>query len=66
MTPEEYNYAAFPRDADDEVFAAFADGLKIGQRAPETTLTDLDTGRSVSLRELTRDGLLVLEFGSFT
>ena len=66
MTPEEYNYAVFPRDADDSVFAAFAEGLKVGQRAPDPSMVDLDSGGPVQLRELTTGGLLVLEFGSFT
>lgn len=66
MSPNEYNYAAFPRDADDPVFAAFAEGLKVGQRAPDPSLIDLDAGRAVRLRDLTKAGLLVLEFGSFT
>ena len=66
MTPEDYNYAVFPRDMDDPVFAAFAEGLKVGRRAPDSTLLDLDSGQPVGLRDLTRDGLLVLEFGSYT
>ena len=66
MTPEEYNYAVFPRDADDPVFAAFAEGLKVGRRAPDPCLIELASGHAVQLRDLTQDGLLVLEFGSFT
>lgn len=61
-----YNTSAFPVESDVEDFARFPDICKVGTRAPETTLTDLDTGESIDLRDVTRNGPTILEFGSLT
>jgi len=66
VTPEEYNYAAFPLDMDDPVFEAFPTKLRVGQRAPDPQLHDLAAGKTMRLSEVTRLGLTVLEFGSLT
>ena len=62
----DYNYATFPLDMDGPLFAAFAEHLGPGQRAPDGTLTELATGEQVLLSSLWKRGPLVLEFGSQT
>lgn len=67
MTPEEYNYAAFDRDVENPVIDTFVDfPLRPGMRAPSFPLEDLDSGEATEMKELWRDGLVVIEFGSFT
>lgn len=67
ITPDEYNYATFPADDDPELFASFFEHLKPGERAPDPTLLDLDSGQQVRLSDVTSGaGLTVLELGSFT
>jgi hypothetical protein len=61
-----YNAPSFPVDSDVEDFARFPDIVKVGTHAPETTLTDLETGNPVNLRDITRQGVTILEFGSLT
>ncbi|CAN5704109.1 hypothetical protein BH23CHL2_BH23CHL2_24130 [soil metagenome] len=65
-TEREYNYATFPSDDDPELFAAFPEHLKPGEPAPDPELLDLDTGDRLSLHEITRQGLTVIELGSLT
>lgn len=62
----EYNAADFPVDSDVEDFARFPEIVKVGTTAPDPVLTDLDTGETVQLRDLTRQGITILEFGSLT
>ena len=67
MTPEEYNYAVFDMDREMPVIEAFAEfPIHPGDVGPSYPLEDLDTGETIELKELWRDGLLVIEFGSFT
>lgn len=67
MTPEEYNYATFDMDREAPVIEAFVDvTVRPGTRAPSFPLEDLDSGEPVEMRELWRDGLAIIEFGSFT
>lgn len=61
----EYNYATFDIAAEDPHFAAFADGLHVGDPAPTGELETLDGG-TVAMDSLWSSGLAVLEFGSFT
>lgn len=63
---EPYNYRIFPVESDVEEFQRFPEIVTVGTHAPETTLTDLETGEPVSLRDVTRQGLTILEFGSLT
>ena len=42
MDAETYNYAVFPAEDDVEVFARFGEHLKVGQRAPDFELINLD------------------------
>lgn len=65
-TDTPYNYSSFPVESDVEDFQRFPDILKVGTRAPDPTLTDLDTGEPIRLSEMTRQGISVLEFGSLT
>ena len=61
-----YNVNEFPVESDVEDFERFPDVMKVGTTAPDTLLTDLDSGEQVSLRDVTRNGLTILEFGSLT
>lgn len=66
MSGDQYNYAVFPPEDDPEIFGGFPHHITVGERAPDGTLLDLETGQSVRLSELTRNGLTILEFGSLT
>jgi hypothetical protein len=66
MTADSYNYSVFPPENDVEAFAHFMEFLKVGQRAPDPELTDLDTGQPTRLSSITRQGMTVVEFGSLT
>jgi len=67
VTLEEYNYSVFEMDREQPVIDAFATTpLHAGTRAPSFPLEDLGTGATVDMKELWRDGLLIIEFGSFT
>ncbi len=66
MDPDTYNYAVFPAEDDVEVFARFAEHLKVGQRAPDVELIDLESSQPVRLSSFTTSGLTVVEFGSLT
>jgi hypothetical protein len=61
-----YNATSFPVDSDVEDFANFPNICTVGTTAPDTLLTDLDSGEPTSLRDITRNGLTILEFGSLT
>ena len=65
MTMPEYNYPTFDMTAEDPHFAAFANGLHVGDRAPGGKLEDLDGG-TIAMDSLWSTELAVLEFGSFT
>lgn len=65
MAAEQYNYSEFvasPREFTD--FAVHAP--KVTMRAPSFPLEDLATGDIVQMSELWRDGVALIEFGSFT
>ena len=67
MTPEEYNYSVFEMDREQPVIEAFSEvPLHPGMRAPSFPLEDLDSGELMEMKELWRDGLVIIEFGSFT
>ncbi len=61
-----YNYPVFPPDDDVEAFANFQGHLKVGQRAPDPELEDLESGSRVRLTNFSSRGLTVVEFGSLT
>ncbi len=61
---EEYNYAAFARSSAAGMAAAFRGTVRVGEVAPDFTLTALD-GSAVRLADL-RGTYVVLEFGSIT
>jgi hypothetical protein len=61
-----YNYREFPTDLEQERFAAFAEVLRPGSRAPDGELVDAVTGETVTLSSLWKAGPLVIEFGSFS
>jgi len=67
VTPEEYNYSVFEMDREQPVIEAFSEvPLHPGMRAPSFPLEDLDSGELMEMKELWRDGLVIIEFGSFT
>lgn len=67
MSPDEYNYSVFEMDREMPIIEAFGDvDIGPGGRAPSFALEDLDTGEAVEMSELWRDGLAIIEFGSFT
>lgn len=67
MTPEDYNYAVFEMEREMPKIESFGDlPLRPGARAPSFPLQDLQSGERVEMRELWRDGLVIIEFGSFT
>ena len=67
MNREEYNYSVFDMEREQPVIEAFADNpIRPGTRAPSFPLEDLGTGETVEMKELWRDGLVLIEFGSFT
>ena len=66
MDADSYNYAVFPAEDDVEVFARFGEHLKVGQRAPDVELIDLESGEPVRLSAFTSRGLTIVEFGSLT
>ena len=61
---EQYNYSEFALGGDG--FLSFRTILPVGSRAPDLTLTELQTGRSVQLREYWQGQDLLVEFGSLT
>lgn len=61
----DYNYDTFNMAAEDPHFAAFVDGLHVGDSAPTGELETPDGG-TVAMDSLWTTGLAVLEFGSFT
>lgn len=62
----DYNYDTFDMKSEEPSFSAFPAHLKVGERAPDAVLEDLETGEPVSIRRLASSGVAVLEFGSFT
>jgi hypothetical protein len=66
VTEDDYNADTFPVESDVEDFARFPDIVKVGTTAPDTILTDLDSGERVSLRDISKRGITILEFGSLT
>ena len=60
---DSYNHASFGQcDIDAPEFGAVA---KVGTKAPNFTLSDLD-GRKISLKDFTGRKHVLLEFGSIT
>ena len=59
-----YNYEAFVRSSAVGMGGVFRGTLRVGEQAPEFTLTALD-GSTVRLADL-RGKFVVLEFGSIT
>lgn len=67
MTPEEYNYSVFEMAREQPVIDAFGEvPLHPGTRAPSFSLEVLDSGELVEMEKLWRDGMVIIEFGSFT
>ena len=63
---DDYNYATFRMDEGMEHFAAFANGPRVGSRAPDFPTEDLVSGDVVKMSSLWSRSVAVLEFGSLT
>ena len=67
MKPADYNYADFDIKREQPSFDDFPSlPLRPGTRAPSFALEELDTGASIEMKSLWREGLVIIEFGSFT
>jgi len=67
MAPSEYNYPTFSMKMEMGKFSEFQDlPPHVGRQAPDFSLEDLETARTVHLRELWDSAPVVIEFGSFT
>jgi hypothetical protein len=67
MAAHDYNYAVFNLEAEKDKFTEFQDHLlHAGRIATDFPLEDLATGQTVHLKDLWNDGLVIIEFGSFT
>lgn len=67
MSKENYNYERFIMSEEAPVLLQFPEhSLRVGQRAPNFALEDLDTSQMVNLRDIWQHGLAIIEFGSFT
>lgn len=65
MSTHDYNYSEFV--ASPQEFSDFAvHAPKVTMRAPSFPLEDLATGSIVQMSDLWRDGVAVIELGSFT
>jgi hypothetical protein len=67
MAAHDYNYAVFNLDAEKDKITEFQDHpLHAGRNAADFPVEDLATGQTVQLKDLWTDGVVVIEFGSFT
>lgn len=67
MSVPEYNYGVFNLQAAMGKFTQFQDHpLHAGREAPDYPVEDLATGRTLRLKDLWINGLVVMEFGSYT
>ncbi|MBI2318048.1 MAG: hypothetical protein HYY28_10465 [Betaproteobacteria bacterium] len=65
MDQAQYNYSEFV--ASPKEFLEFAEHApKATMRAPSFPLEDLATGETVEMKDLSKAGIAVIEFGSFT
>jgi hypothetical protein len=65
MPRDDYNYSEFGSSPNE--FMEFAEHApKVTMRAPSFPLEDLATGQLVQMSELWKNGVAVIEFGSFT
>lgn len=67
MTGNAYNYSVFNLQAELGRFDEFENlALHAGRRAPDFPVEDLETAEIVNLKDLWGNGLLIVEFGSYT
>lgn len=67
MTAEEYNYSVFDMGREQPIIEAFSEvTVRPGTRAPSFPLEDLVSGDAVEMKSLWQQGLVIVEFGSFT
>jgi hypothetical protein len=63
---DDYNYGVFDMARENPAFDLFKSKLYVGERAPNFTVEDLDSGEPVELKSLWKNGPAIIEFGSFT
>lgn len=67
MTAHDYNYAVFSLENEKDKFTGFqVHPLHAGRSALDFPLEDLASSKTVHLRDLWSDRLLIVEFGSYT
>ena len=67
VSPADYNYTHFKFDEEEAAdFENFPSHLRVGDAAPDATLTDAETGEEVQLSSLWKHDHVLMEFGSFT
>jgi len=67
MTDHAYNYAVFDLQRDMGKFTEFQNHpLHVGTQALDFPLENLTTGHTTAMKDLWRNGLAVIEFGSYT
>jgi hypothetical protein len=68
MSDTTYNYSVF--EVSEDPFAEFINvathAPKVTMRAPSFPLEDLATGETIEMKNLWKDSIVVVEFGSFT
>ena len=65
MSGQEYNYAEFVKET--KSFTAFTSHKsQVGELAQSFPLEDFESGETVEMKELWKDGLVIMEWGSFT
>ncbi len=65
MSDQAYNYSVF--DVSPNEFIDFAtQAPKVTMRAPSFPVEDLATGETIDMKNLWKEGIVVMEFGSFT
>ncbi len=65
MSDQTYNYSVF--DVSPNEFIEFATHApKVTMRAPSFLLEDLAPGGTIEMKSLWKEGVVVIEFGSFT
>ena len=62
----DYNYAVFDLPAEMKPFDLFSKAPNAGGKAPNFPLEDLDTGKTIQMKDLWKNNFVIIEFGSFT
>lgn len=63
---KQYNYSLFDLEEEMKPFADFGSAPNAGTQAPSFQLEELATGDMISMKDLWKKNLVIVEFGSFT